>query len=232
MKRNLLHTLGILTLACLLPGAALAATTLQPTEALQAGNTRYVAGQPKHPIQDADRRSAVAKGQNTLLSCSDSRVPVEVLFDQGIGDTFVVRVAGNVADTDEIGTIEYGVGHSSCGAVKAVCEGPQVHGSIPLLVDNIIPAVAKAKEARATGAALISAAVTANVWQSIDDIFKTSAEVRDLVSAGKLTVVGAVYDLESDTVNFLGAHPQQAQLLTYTGGRGSPVEEFAATLVP
>jgi methyl-accepting chemotaxis protein len=235
MKRNFPFTFGVLTLAGLLTGPAFGATTLKPDEALkalQAGNTRYVTGQATHPNQTAERRAAVAAEQApfvTVLSCADSRVPVEVLFDQGIGDIFVIRVAGNVADTDEIGTIEYGVGHlhtpllvvlghSSCGAVKAVCEGAPVHGSIPKLVDNIIPAVTKAKESGRTGAALIAEAVKCNVWTAIDDLFKHSAEVRELVQGGKLTVVGAVYDLESGKVNFLGAHPQQTQLLTYSEG--------------
>src|SRR5688572_4328071 len=141
---------------------ACAATMLSGEDALTAlkdGNTRYIAGKPIHPNQDAARRTTVAKGQNpfaTVLTCSDSRVPVELLFDQGLGDTFVVRVAGNVSDTDEVGSIEYGVGHlntpllvvmghTSCGAVKAVLEGLQVHGSIPALVDNITPAIAQAK---------------------------------------------------------------------------------------
>lgn len=200
-------------------------------KALTDGNARYVGGKAVHPNQDATRRTTVAKGQNpfvTVLTCSDSRVPVELLFDQGIGDTFVIRVAGNVADTDEIGTIEYGVGHlhtpllvvmghSSCGAVKAVLEGAQVHGSIPKLVDNIAPAAAKAKESNLTGVALTGEAVKQNVWQSMDDVFKRSSEVRDLVKAKKLQVLGAVYDLESGEVTWIGAHPEQGRLLAYTG---------------
>jgi methyl-accepting chemotaxis protein len=229
MKTNLIKIATILgVVSCLLTGSVLAANDGDLLTRLTEGNARYVAGQSKHPNQTAERRVAMAAGQTpfvTVLSCSDSRVPVEVLFDQGIGDAFVIRVAGNVADTDEIGSIEYGVGHlhtpllvvlghSSCGAVKAVVEGASVHGSIPKLVDNVIPAVAQAKESKLTGAALIAEAVKCNVWTAISDLFKNSSEVRELVQGGKLTVVGAVYDLESGAVNFLGAHPQQAQLLT------------------
>lgn len=209
-------------------------TAEEALKRLVAGNSRFVAGKPEHPNQNADRRIAVSTGQNpfvTVLSCADSRVPVEMLFDQGIGDTFVVRVAGNVADTDEIGTIEYGVGHlntpllvvlghTSCGAVKAVVEGAKVHGSIPELVDNIVPAAEKAKAANpeAKGAALVGAAVNANVWVSIDDLFKRSPEVRELVSGGKLKVVGAVYHLDTGEVEWLGSHKEQARLLGYRGG--------------
>ncbi len=201
---------------------------------LSEGNARYLADQPQHPNQGQGRRSEVAQGQNpmvTVLSCSDSRVPVEMLFDRGIGDIFVVRVAGNVADTDEVGTIEYGVGHlgtpvllvmghTGCGAVKAVLENAQVHGSIPALVDNISRAATQAREANKGEpfARIFSEAVKANVWFSIGDIFEKSPEVRGLVSAGKLQVVGAVYDLSTGSVAMLGMHPQQQQLLQSTGG--------------
>jgi len=235
-------TILIAALAALAQAATAAPSANEALTALKDGNTRYIEGMPLHPHQDAARRTAVAKGQNpiaTVLTCSDSRVPVEVLFDQGIGDTFVVRVAGNVSDTDEIGSIEYGVGHlhtplllvlghTSCGAVKAVVEGAEVHGSIPQLVDNIAPAVAKAREGNLTGAALLAAAVKSNVWTSIDDLFKHSAEVRKLVQSGELTIVGGVYDLESGQVAWLGAHPEQARLLTYTG-EGHKAAESAAT---
>ena len=248
-----IHKLFILPLlSTVLLGAALlpasAATTLSSDQALQAlkeGNARYVAGKPLHPNQDAARRTSVATGQNpfvTVLSCADSRVPVELLFDQGIGDTFVVRVAGNVSDTDEVGTIEYGVGHlktplvvvlghTGCGAVKAVLEGATVHGSIPALVDNIAPAVARAKAANpgASGAALLGAAVNANVWVSIDDLFQRSAEVRELVTSGNLKVVGAVYDLESGQISLLGSHPEQTRLLAYTSSASHETGEPAAT---
>ena len=235
--------LALLTLVTTVRAATAPASTITADEAqrrLVEGNARYVAGKPTHPNQTAERRALVAKGQNpfaTVLTCSDSRVPVELLFDQGLGDTFVVRVAGNVSDTDEVGTMEYGVGHlntpllvimghTSCGAVKAVLEGAEVHGSIPALVDNIVPAVAQTKAANpsAIAATLLGEAVKANVWISIDDLFKRSAEVREFVKTGKLKVVGAVYDLESGSVNSLGAHPEQARLLAYTGGasHGAP----------
>jgi methyl-accepting chemotaxis protein/carbonic anhydrase len=240
------------TLVSLFAAAAFAANTspnISSDEALarlKEGNSRYVAGKPIHPNQDAARRAVVAKGQTpfaTVLSCADSRVPVELLFDQGIGDTFVVRVAGNVSDIDEIGTMEYGVGHlntpllvvlghSNCGAVKAVLEGAQVHGSIPALVDNIAPAVVQAKAGHpgAGIVALLGEAVKTNVWISIDDLFKHSAEVRDLVKGGKLKVVGAIYSLESGEVSWLGAHPEQARLLAYSGGAGhdAPAASSAA----
>ena len=150
-----------------------------------------------------------------------------MIFDQGIGDVFVVRVAGNVADTDEIGTLEYGVGHlgtpllvvlghTKCGAVTAVCENAALHGSIPQLVDNIIPAVEKTKLAfpSLTGKDLAPEAVRFNVLQSMADILKRSEEVRHLIKAGKLMVVGAIYDISTGAVTWIGGHPEQASFFT------------------
>lgn len=213
----------------------------QAQAALADGNRRFATGKPVRPHQDAARRAELLKGQHpfaTVLSCSDSRVPVELLFDQGIGDVFVVRVAGNVADTDEIGTVEYGVGHlatpllvvlghTSCGAVKAVLDGAEVHGCIPQLVDNIAPAVERAKAGNPGAAGLMREAVRANIWLSIEDILRRSAEVRDLVKSGKLTVVGGLYDLESGGVAWLGQHPEQPRLLE-SGGTHSVSQTHAA----
>jgi methyl-accepting chemotaxis protein len=223
---------ALFALNALLAGAAVSSP--EALENLKLGNVRFASGKSTHPNLTAERRAEVAKGQNpfaTILTCSDSRVPAEAIFDQGLGDLFVVRVAGNVAKTDEIGSIEYGaghlgtsllvvMGHSSCGAVKAVLEGAEVHGSIPQLVETIVPAVEKTKAAHPAlpGAQLMAKAVEANVWQAIDNTFENSAIVRDLVKAGKLKVVGAVYDLASGSVQWHGEHPEQARLLSYTGG--------------
>ncbi|MBL8747364.1 MAG: carbonic anhydrase [Phycisphaerae bacterium] len=214
------------------PGQGVAAPGPTPDQAwlmLREGNARFASGNVVNPNTDAARRQEVAEGQHPfaiILTCADSRVPAERLFDRGIGDLFVIRVAGNVSDTDEIGTIEYGaghlnaplavvMGHSACGAVKAVASGAEVHGSIPGLVDNIIPAVEWVKKNRPglAGEELINAAIEANVWQSIDDLFTRSEEVRGLVEANKLKVVGAVYDLASGKVRWLGEHPYQDRLL-------------------
>lgn len=202
-------------------------TAADAIAALQTGNTRFAAGKPKAPHRDPARVRETAEGQRpfaTIITCADSRLPAEMIFDQGVGDLFVVRVAGNVCDTDEIGTAEYGaghlhtplimvMGHTSCGAVKAVCENAKVGGSIPALVDNIIPAVARARETGATGDALVREAVTQNVWQSIADLLTHSPEVRELIGEGAVTVVGAVYDISMGRVDVLGEHPAQSGLL-------------------
>jgi len=231
--------LAVVAMVSMIMAAALPAWASSPKPAMSAdqamtllkeGNARFVAGKPKHPMQDKKRRAATAeKGQKpfvTILACSDSRVPAEILFDRGIGDLFVVRVAGNVADVDEIGTMEYGtdhlgtpllvvLGHSKCGAVTAVVQGAEVHGNIPALVSKIVPAANKAKEQNpgASGEALVNAAITANVWQAVEDLLKKSDITRERVKKGDLKIVGALYDITSGKVEWLGGHPEQDKLL-------------------
>ncbi|HMK33809.1 MAG TPA: carbonic anhydrase [Desulfomonilaceae bacterium] len=198
---------------------------------LKDGNARFIVGKPDHPRQNFDRRNETTqKGQKpfaSVLACSDSRVPVEVIFDQGIGDIFVVRVAGNVANVDETGSIEYGtdhlgtpllvvLGHTRCGAVTAVVQNDEVHGNIPALVKGIVPAVEQAKKSKPglKGEELIDAAINANVWQAIEDIFKSSPTVAGRVKDGKLMVLGALYHIDTGKVSWMGSHPKQDQLLS------------------
>ncbi|MCL4501091.1 MAG: carbonic anhydrase [Deltaproteobacteria bacterium] len=202
---------------------------------LKEGNDRYIDGKASHPRQDAARRALTAgQGQHpfaTVLACSDSRVPVETIFDQGLGDLFVVRVAGNVAATDEIGSMEYAVdhlgtplvlvlGHTQCGAVTAVVEGGKLPGSIGALVAPIKPAVTKAKEENSGAAtdALIAAAIKNNVYQAMEDILQKSPVINAEVKAGKVKLLGAVYELDTGKVQMLGGLPGQEKLL----GSGKP----------
>ncbi|MES2307315.1 MAG: carbonic anhydrase [Verrucomicrobiota bacterium] len=194
---------------------------------LKEGNQRFVDERVIRPNQTFERVVKISEGQHpfvSILSCSDSRVPTEMLFDQGFGDIFSVRVAGNVADTDEIGTLEYGtehlgtslvvvLGHTKCGAVTAVVKGDSVHGHIPALVDNIIPAAKKAKEEGVKEEELIGRAIELNVLQSIEDILTKSEDIRHLVQSDRLTIVGAVYDIATGHVKWMGEHPDQARIL-------------------
>jgi carbonic anhydrase len=232
--KSLFPILGLILISLMLNGnqPLWAATKLTPDEAkkqLEEGNKRFVSGNYRHPNLDKQRMAETAeKGQDpfaTVLSCSDSRVPVEIIFDQGIGDVFIVRVAGNVCDVDETGSIEYGVdhletpvllvlGHSNCGAVTAVATDAELHGSIPSLVDNIKPAVEKAKIENPTlsGKELVPAAVKANVWQAIEDLLKGSPGLRERAEEGKVKIIGAVYHLEDGHVEWLGSHPEEKKL--------------------
>jgi carbonic anhydrase len=197
---------------------------------LKEGNTRYVAGAAVTPRQDAARRHETAVGGQhpfvSVLSCADSRVPVETLFDQGIGDVFVIRVAGNVANTDEIGTIEYGtehlgtplvvvLAHTKCGAVTAVVKGEHVTENIGKLVAPIVPAVASVKSRFASGDLneLINRSIEANMWQAIADMYAKSPLLKKMAADGKIKVVGALYDIDSGDVHWFGEHPSNANLL-------------------
>lgn len=187
---------------------------------LMDGNDRFVAGTPSRPHQTAARLCETFTGGQhpyaAVLSCADSRVPVELVFDAGIGDLFVVRVAGNVADVDEVGTIEYGVehlgitaiaviGHVKCGAVTAVVDGAHVTPNIAKLVDNIAPAANEARQAspQVTGAKLVARAIRTNVRYATAELTGRSPLLKKYVDSGKLKIVGGVYDLHTGQVDWL-----------------------------
>lgn len=201
---------------------------------LKEGNTRFFNQQRQFPNLGPARLAETLKGQHpyaTVLACSDSRVPVEHIFDAGIGDIFVIKVAGNVVDTDETGSIEYGaehlatpvvvvMGHTSCGAVTAAARGDHALGSIPALIEHIAPAVQKAKKIAGNdfSEGLVDASVRMNVYQSIEDIFSMSHVVGELVKENRLKVIGAVYHIDSGKVEWLGQHPDQKVLLSSSDG--------------
>lgn len=213
---------------------------------LKDGNARFVSGKRQYPNQGMERLEETKKGQHpfvTILSCSDSRVPVEHIFDAGIGDIFIIRVAGNVSGIDEIATMEYGtehlhtpllvvLGHTACGAVTAVTKGDKVGGNIPHLVARIKPAVAKAKkkEGGEFSQKLLDAAIRLNVWQAIEDLFKKSHIAAELVKEKKLRVVGAIYHLDNGEVEWLGEHPGQKALLAASGSGGEGHSSGAMTI--
>jgi carbonic anhydrase len=218
-------------------GAAAGISADDSLRLLKEGHARYLEGHPRHPHQNRERRAlTTAQGQHPLaaiLSCSDSRVPVEIIFDQGIGDLFVVRVAGNVAATDEIGSLEYAVdhlatplvvvlGHTLCGAVSAVLDDAKLPPHIAALASPIEPAVAKARQdhPEATREVLLKAAITNNVRQAIKDILRQSPLIREKVRDDQVKVVGAIYDIDSGQVEWLGPHPQQAKLVGAKKGAG------------
>lgn len=233
IKRLSVLGIGVAMLSVAVSFGSDAASSISPAEALkrlEEGNARYIGGKSHCPHADAARMKETAEhGQHpfvSMLACSDSRVPVELIFDQGLGDLFVIRVAGNVCAVDETGTVEYGVdhlgtplvvvlGHSSCGAVTAATSGAEIHGSTAALIEHIRPAVERARQTNpnATKEQLLPVAIEDNVWQAIDDLFRQSPTVRERVQAGKLKVVGALYDVHEGNVKWLGEHPKQAELL-------------------
>ncbi len=203
---------------------------------LKTGNARFVSNNSVHPHTSVERlKLAGTKNQAdyaiaTVITCSDSRVPVERIFDAGIMDLFVIRVAGNVCDTDEAGSIEYGIahvrtpvvvilGHTQCGAVTAVTQqllgkGHALERNIPPLVDNIVPAVkrAMAHKPKLLGSALISRGIEQNVWQGMEDLFMASPTARDLAKAKTVKFVGAVYDVGTARIQWLPESKTQSIL--------------------
>lgn len=146
-----------------------------------------------------------------VLSCIDSRVPVELTFDQGIGDIFSARVAGNIINEDILGSIEYAcgvagskailvLGHTKCGAVTAACQGVEL-GNITALLSKVKPAIKEVQER--TGEIEVEEVTKSNVLQSIIDIREKSPLLADLEKEGKIKIVGAVYHVESGMVSFL-----------------------------
>ena len=182
---------------------------------LMQGNRRYIQQKRTFPDQGRSRITEVAKGQRPfaiVLCCSDSRVVPEILFDQGLGDLFDIRVAGNFLDDAVIGTMEYGVaelgtpliiilGHERCGAVKAALDGKPVPGKIGSLVAAIKPAVDSIKGQ--PGDAWDNA-VKANVKMNVNKLKQSSPIIAEAVKAGKLKVVGGRYDLDTGTVEMVG----------------------------
>ncbi len=174
---------------------------------LQAGNARFLTGKTAAPNRDIDRLRAVAPKQApfaAFLGCADSRVPIEIVFDQGFGDLFVTRIAGNVAATEIIASLEfathvlgakvlYVLGHTSCGAVTAAAKAEPVPGQISALFQHIRPAVRAAKGD-------VTSAVRENVRLQAQTLVEASTVLSSLVAAGKVLVAGGIFDLESGRV--------------------------------
>ncbi len=180
---------------------------------LLAGNRRFVDGKPD-PRPYAAQRAALARSQSPrtiVLACADSRVSPELLFDQSLGDLFVVRTAGNVADAVGLGSIEYAVvhlhaplivvvGHERCGAVSAALQpGDMPTPNLQAIVDRIRPATLKPRTCF-EGEELLSRSVLSNVHQSARDLAANSSIIRDHISEKKLTIKRAVYDLATGVI--------------------------------
>ncbi|HUO06160.1 MAG TPA: carbonic anhydrase [Candidatus Binataceae bacterium] len=192
-------------------GASVSAA--QALQELLDGNQRFIAGKMEHPHQTPARRTAVAKGQHpfaAILSCSDSRTAPEVLFDRGLGDLFVVRVAGNVADQVVIESLDYSVkhlgvrvvmilGHTRCGAVTAAVEGHEEPGDVGPMLEELKPAVAATKGMPGDP---VENAVRENVKLIVAKL-AGSPELTGMVKSGELRIVGGVYDLSTGKIEML-----------------------------
>lgn len=199
------------------PSAPVAERPLTPAEAwasLRSGNDRFVGGSPEHPSQGADRRRELSVAQHphaVVFGCSDSRVAAEIIFDQGLGDVFVVRTAGHVLDTTVVGSVEYGVevlgvplvvvlGHDSCGAVAAAAHtlatGEQPAGFVRAVVDRVIPSIVSITSSIG-GVAAIEPDVLRreHVRHTVEMLHGYSAALAAAVAEGRCAIVGVEYDL-------------------------------------
>ena len=223
MKRNIRLSTAVIVVAAIIIGAMIlgvghhAQTKAGPDAILaqlKAGNERHAQHKYQHPHETLARQMELIGSQHPeaeILSCSDSRVPPEIIFDQGLGDLFVVRVAGNVASDTEIGSLEYGaehlhipllvvLGHERCGAVTAAAGADEPEGHIVTLVDLIKPAVEKS---RGLTGDLISNSVKTNVQMVVQKLRSSTPILSKLVAEGKLKIVGGVYSLETGKVTWL-----------------------------
>jgi len=204
-----------LTLGVVLTGSG--STPEDGIARLKAGNARFVANPAEALTIDAARRAALARGQApfaTVVSCADSRVPPEVIFNAGLGELFVVRAAGHVADHSVLASVEYGaahlhiplvvvMGHEMCGAVKAAVETPpgtSLGPNLDYLLKAIRPAVARTAGQPAD--VRLRAAVLENVEETINDLVTKSSVLRHLSDAGTVKLIGAYYELASGRVHF------------------------------
>ena len=181
---------------------------------LKAGNQRFIAGKLQHPHQNPERRAELATGQRPfaiVLGCADSRTSPEVLFDQGLGDLFVVRVAGNILNDHVLGSIEYAVehlgaqlivvlGHQHCGAVQAAKETLHSKAEAPAHLNSLVTAIQPAVEA--TRGADLEATIKANIENVVQSLRSSEPVLRKEVEAGAITVLGAYYDLGTGSVAF------------------------------
>jgi carbonic anhydrase len=181
---------------------------------LQAGNKRFVAQKRIFPDQSLERRAEVAGGQHPfaiILGCSDSRVPPEIIFDQGIGDLFVIRVAGNIIDDMVMGSMEYAVehlsvplilvlGHQRCGAVEAAVKGGEAPGHVNSLVEAIKPAVEQAKNLAGD---FLDNAVRTHMERMVAQLKSAEPILTEGAKRGELKIIGGYYHLESGRVEFL-----------------------------
>jgi carbonic anhydrase len=192
--------------------------SVAPAEAiskLKEGNGRYTSGNLQHPGQTAERRTELANTQHpfaTIVSCSDSRVPPEIVFDQGLGDLFIVRVAGNVINDEGLGSIEYSVdhlgtrlilvlGHQSCGAVKAARETIAAKGKAPGHIESLVKAIAPAVEATAKDD--LETTIKANVKNVVQALRSSTPILKAKVDSGEIQVIGGYYSLDTGAVSLL-----------------------------
>lgn len=218
MKPFRIFTIGAIALflaACQRPDHA-TLDNQAPLQRLLDGNARFVSGDLWHPHQTAARVKETASGQHpfaVVITCSDSRVSPEIMFDEGIGDLFTIRTAGNLLSDIELGSVEYAVehlgakliavvGHTECGAVKAFVEGGEAPGHIADLVETIAHEAEEQAVVAQVGKNL-PACIAANVLHGVDQLRHDHPILADKIASGEVQLVPMLYDLKSGKVKVL-----------------------------
>jgi carbonic anhydrase len=211
------HQTSLLVIILIGISTAYGQAKVSPDEAvlrLKEGNQRFISGKSTKPRQDFNRIKEVATAQYpfaTIVGCSDSRVPNEIIFDQGLGDLFIVRTAGQVSTYASWGSIEFAeevlgtklivvLGHTQCGAVNAAVNLPEVPGHIITLINAIKPAVEKAK--KSNPANLLDAAIRENVAMQVGQLKGLEPVLAKRVREGSIKIIGALYDLNTGKIEF------------------------------
>jgi carbonic anhydrase len=195
------------------PGQEASVTPAAALKMLKEGNERFTADQPSHRDTTGARRKELAKGQRPraiVLACADSRVAPELILDQGLGEIFVVRVAGNVTDPDLVGSMEYALaelkaplivilGHESCGAVKAALSGGNLEGNL----GGLIAKVHVGKVVKENGKTALADAIRHNVLYQVEELSRKSTLIKEFIDRGRVGVAAGVYSLETGRVQWL-----------------------------
>jgi carbonic anhydrase len=193
-------------------------TPVTAWKALKEGNERFVAGEPEHPSQSVEHRASLAEGQKptaVIFGCADSRVAAELIFDQGLGDVFVVRTAGQAIDSAVLGSIEYAItalnvplivvlGHSSCGAVKAtigaIDEGAIPGGFVRDVVERVMPSILAG---RRDGLSRADEFEARHVTETLKQLVSRSSAIAERVEAGAVALAGVTYQLAEGKANLV-----------------------------
>lgn len=221
MKHLLVFSFFLLSLQAILSCSTKQRVNTESQDGLTTvieGNERFMSNHPIHPDQTLERLRSLEKGQNpfaVVISCSDSRVPPELIFDQGLGDLFTIRNAGNIIGDYELGSVEYAVehlhvplvivmGHSNCGAIGAYLE--HQHDSIPNHIQkivNYIKAEPEEKQVNRKSKNYYEASIKANVLHGVHVLKTADPVMAEMLKHKEIKIVGAIYDMHSGKVNFL-----------------------------
>lgn len=215
IKKGLLYLLFISAFSACNHTENINLTSLQK---LEEGNSRFASGKPMHPDETLERLRELKKGQHpfaVVVSCSDSRVPAELVFDQGLGDIFSIRTAGNVIGDYELGSLEYAVehlecklivvmGHKSCGAIKAFIDskGHYDHEDHIKNIINYIESENEEKNLSITDKLSVDKAIDANIAHGVAFLKTAEPILKERFDQNKITIIGALYDIESGEVTF------------------------------